>query len=450
MPSTVVKLCSSDARAWAKNQPVWLDAEGEVKRPVTASEQQAIGKALERTKKVTQSFRQVLPLLPPKRAQGPARPRTRTGPIERAEFAFEIGFIGQKRVVTVYRGDLRYATGREVLAARLLFDHGECVLHGLNGKCIGVLRDPFIQSRAPNQGKRVQWSRNPEDSRKAEEALVEQTRTQGVAPVKRAMPVARAAVKTKQNAFSPKNCPNDCRGFRSGSPWAHPKNAAPLTPNQHHPVCMHRGPWEKSQQASPTKELVLYDLEQSKVMRAALPAEVAEAEANFARTQVMMATVQGKPYAVLTVEQAEEAAAEARGDAPTRAVDATAPVRLVRPTNTTVPAAEEPEDEHELDTLSPPAGDEEPSELELEGASSDDIGHAGADEGDAELDLADADLDPAELSASEPGTSTESDRQSWPTLDDLTPNPERYRERAEVTAAQYLTRRPTNAAPTGT
>src|SRR5262245_24085189 len=118
MPSAIVRLSSTDARAWARNQPVWLDAQGDVERAVTREEQAAISRALERTQRINQSFRTTLPLLAPKNSSGVRRGiAQKKQPVEVAEFAFEISFSGQKRVVTVFHGELRYASGREVLAA---------------------------------------------------------------------------------------------------------------------------------------------------------------------------------------------------------------------------------------------------------------------------------------------------------------------------------------------
>jgi hypothetical protein len=313
MPSTIVKLSSSDARAWTHNQPVWLDPNGEVDRPVTREEQHAISKALERSVRIKQSFRAKLPLLALNSTGRRTVSRTRAK-VEELDTAFEVTYVGEKRVVTVWNGDRRYATGREVLSARLLADHGECVLHGRNGKCIGVLRDPFINQREPQLGSRVQWSRNPTDPRRSEAERSELTRErdeQRVAPVRRRK---RAAIVRKgKSLYAPQNCPNDCRGRRGGQAWKLSPSATPPTDDEHHPLCAHAATWAATLDRPQTTE-VLYDLETSEVKRPAVPDEIAEADANEARTGLRQVSVAGRVFAVLSPEDAERAQNEARGE----------------------------------------------------------------------------------------------------------------------------------------
>lgn len=389
MPSTIVKLSSSDARAWAHNQPVWLDETGEAVRPVTRDEQHAIGKALERTRKTSQSFRMELALLPATPLQrrsasslsmrrgAPTRPTTTT--IERIECAFEVAYVGAKRVVTVFHGKLRYATGREVLSARLLADHGECVLHGRNGKCIGVLRDPLIQERPPQTGRRVQWSRNPDDAIEGERRMLS-----SVSPMQRRIKRARHAGAQKPT-YSPAQCPNDCRGLREGAPWALAKGTKPPAEDEHHPVCKFAAAWAATLTPIETTD-VLYDLELSTVARPAMPNEIEEAADNERKTGMRQLTVAGRLYAVLSASEAARAALEARGEEP--------------------------------DAIDRAIGT------------------------DATIDL-DAEPDGSDLVVTPPitqGLSNEAERASWPNIDRLQPTSELYRQRAEVTARDYLAR----------
>lgn len=394
MPSTIVKLSSSDARAWAHNQPVWLDEKGEVDRPVTRDEQHAIGKALERTRRTNQSFRLELPLLPavslqrrPMGALSAARRpgaavRTQTSTIERLDCAFEVTFVGQKRVVTVFNGRFRYATGREVLAARLLADHGECVLHGRNGKCIGVLRDPLIQERPPVTGRRVQWSRNPADAVEGERSMLA-----SVSPMQRRIRHARHPGSQKP-VYSPAQCPNDCRGIRAGQAWALAKDARPPSADEHHPVCKFAASWAQTLAPAETTE-VLYDLELSTVARSAMPSEIQEAAATEARTGMRQVTVAGRVYAVLSRADADKAALEARGeetgDPLDEAIDSGADIDMTLG----------------LDT-----------------------------ESDSEL---------VQTPPLQQGPSSATDRASWPKLDEVQPY-DRQRPLTRVTASDYLAR----------
>jgi hypothetical protein len=383
MPGTIVKLSSGHARAWAHNQPVWLTESGEIARPVTRSEQHAISRALERTARVNRSFRLDLTLedvvSTPHgfvRRRAPLGRSTVVTPPPKITCAFEVQVVATKRVVTVWYGALRYATGREVIAAQILADHGECVLHGRNGKCIGVLRDPLVAEREPNYGKRVQYSRTFDEQQQAEEQLALELEDQepvlpDVAPVKRRVlpgrpgrrithaspnnlgaadrpaaltgarpgtrpgarpgakaggrPAARPAAKpvprvpprvpAPDRPLSPDECWNDCRGRKGGQAWSLAKGAIPPTENQHHPVCKYARAWNATL-TTPQTSSVLYDLELGRVARSAMPEEIAEADVAERTTTMRNITVAGRLYAVLNRGDADLAEREARGEEP--------------------------------------------------------------------------------------------------------------------------------------
>lgn len=296
----------------------------------------------------------------------------------RIALAFEVTFVGSKRVVTVFHGKLRYATGREVLAARLLADHGECVLHGRNGKCISVLRDPLIRERPPVTGRRVQWSRNPADAIEGERRMLA-----SVSSVQRRVRHARHAG-AQNPMYSPAQCPNDCRGLRDGMAWALAKGAKPPTDGEHHPVCKFAAAWAATLVPIETTD-VLYDLELSTVERAALPSEIEEAAENERKIGMRNVTVAGRLFAVMSAAEAERAALEARGEEPD-AIDTAIGTGAV------------------IDLDGEPEGDE----LVM-------------------------------TSTANSGPSTESDRDQWPTIDPLTSS-DVSRQRADVTARDYLAR----------
>jgi hypothetical protein len=399
---------------------------------VTREEQQAISRVLEKSQRIQSSFRQVVPLLPVKRSG--RRLTVSNKQVPTVAFAFEVTFVGHKRVITVFKDQLRYATGRDVLSARLLADHGECVLHGRNGKCIGVLRDPYVQSRPKLNGSRVQKSRGSEENERRERELIDEAR--GAPPVKKkpavvrravmpaapgatlsapapiapfVRPPARAEVSPAPRAMattpppapplrvveplapagtpaavSPDECPHDCRGRVAGTTgWTLSAEVAPPGDDQHHPFCPHASAWKAASQPSTGDELVLYDIELATVMREAEPSEIEEARESEARTQMPNVTVQDRVYAVLPRKFAEQAAAEARGE---------------------MDASETTLDEHESDTIVPEADAPE-------------------------------------------STSTEASRRDWPTLDTLQRSAIDLRENAEITARDYLTRRPGSSSP---
>jgi hypothetical protein len=290
-------------------------------RPVTRQEQQAISRALERSRSIQQSFRLSIPLLDVQhsgRSQHRARmPAVRAlapslVPPAKLDCEFEVSIVGKERVVTVYSGKLRYSTGREVLAARLLADHGECVLHGRNGKCMAVLRDPLIAERVPVQGRRVQFSRNPGD----EQAAVDLAAS--VASVNQ-----RVKRSGKQGPiYSPDQCPNDCRGRRGGGEWAIAKGTTPPADDEHHPVCKFAPAWAATLSQTSTRA-VLYDLELGVVAREAVESEVLEAQQARSLTGIGQVTVQGRLYAVLSSEEGDQASREAHGDTTPVATDVT-------------------------------------------------------------------------------------------------------------------------------
>lgn len=323
-------------------------------------------------------------------------------PTQKVTFAFEVNVVGKKRTVTVWLGNLRYASGREVIAADILADHGECVLHGRNGKCIAVLRDPLATTRTPNRGRRVQWSRTKEEKAAGEAALAARLDEDSVSPVQRRVVRARP-VGPQQAIYSPEHCPNDCRGKKPGNQaWALAKGAIPPTEFEHHPVCKHARAWAQTLSAPETTE-VLYDLELSKIARGAMPEEIAEADQAEKTTTMRNITVAGRIFAVLPRTEAEQAEREARGE--TFEVQSSEMEGEID----VAPASDDLGDEHEFDTEAPPPP----------GAS-----ERGAIE----------EIEPAAA------LSSEQERELWPDLEQL--SAEKHRERAEVTARTYLARSP--------
>lgn len=424
MPSTIVKLSSSDARAWAHNQPVWLHESGDVARPVTRQEQYAISRSLEKSRDVQQSFRIRVPLYDVVQSRNgiQARRTAQRGSlgvkmpepaVPMAEFAFEIIKAGKLRVVNVWQGNLRYVTGRQKLAARLLADHGECVLHGRNGMCIAVLRDPLVAERAPNLGKRVQYSRNPDDEKLLAEERERRDNPGRVVATRLAPPKPRNAV------LSPEECKNDCRGYRGGEAWALAKGARPPTEREHHPVCMYAAAWSATLPDSAATTSVLYDLELSRVARAAEENEIEEANVTESKTGMRQVTVQGRLYAVLAATEANQAAREARGDTEDESDDA----------DTEVSSSDTPEDPVLSSISSALAGADPEGQRQLV-ETRDDEGSVTHYVDGREVVTEQAVIAP--LSATE-------ERERWPELDDLQQS--KVERRSGVTAATYLARR---------
>jgi hypothetical protein len=130
---------------------------------------------------------------------------------------------------------------------------------------------------------------------------------------------------------------------------------------------------------------VLYDLELSTVARVAMPNEIEEAAQSEQKLGMRQVTVMGRVYGVMPAAEAARAALEARGEEP--------------------------------DAIDRAIGT------------------------DADIDL-DSESDSADLVVTPPiqsGPSTSDDRAEWPSLEELT-SPEAHRQRAHVTARDYLAR----------
>jgi hypothetical protein len=481
MPSTIVKMSSGHARAWAHNQPVWLDEHGDVARLVTRAEQHTISRALERTARVNKSFRLELTLedvIPTRngmvRRRAPLGRNLPATPPQKITCAFEVVVVGTKRSVTVWFGSLRYATGREIIAAQLLADHGECVVHGRNGKCLTVLRDPLVREREPSAGRKVQWSSTPEERRSAEVGLLGELDTASVAPVQRQVRAKARMVGPQRHVYSPDQCPNDCRGRRGNQAWSLAKGAIPPTELEHHPVCKYARDWS-STLSTPETTSVLYDLELSRVARGAMPEEIAEADLAERTTTMRNITVAGKLYAVLPRDEAEQAEREARGEGEDEVTQTQAPLAPLAPApRRTAPPTEQlplraasrplPAIEPDgLDEPEPKDEDEEvPEELEaLNRAELDSMLGSSFEPGD-EPDGHEAPTEPAPPLPPAPAarrtsapraqviesetlvlSADEAEREAWPDLEALAP--EQHRTRAELTARNYLARSPSPA-----
>lgn len=144
MPSSI-KLTTAEHRAWRVNKAQWVSPEGVVLRAVTPEEEKAIFPAVERTKAVgkTQSY----PLTVVYRQEDPD-----SGVIyeqkTQMEATVRVTITGRERhnyVLDVFVNGCRYVKGREIIEKRMLATHGECNLHGPNGKRIRVIRNPLIK-----------------------------------------------------------------------------------------------------------------------------------------------------------------------------------------------------------------------------------------------------------------------------------------------------------------
>lgn len=360
MPSTV-KLGSADHRAWRMNRAHWVSPAGRVVRVVEPKEEDALSLAKKRVRAVGKS--------------GTARiPNPTGGPNGGPSVVqFEIVKTGPKRdafVIETYLEGDRYVRGRDIIIARIVAQHGECILLGTNGKRLIVARDQrrvraLADARTRAGGKtgghvsehlddildergldpvatgphyaKLPGSRSIHHRRVGRHRMVKKSSRviadATLAPDERDLrrvedgqvmhpkeaelrdhlrtPTAEAAraqqsVRLQVRAFNPEECPNNCRGFADGTEGWSWPAAVEQRDSMHHPTCAHAGAWKRSQDPGPAR--VLYDLDRRRELRPATDEEVAEAENHAARYGTPAVTIGSRQYAV--IEQGEFDVAE--------------------------------------------------------------------------------------------------------------------------------------------
>lgn len=149
-----VKLSTAEHRAWRVNKAQWVSPEGVVLRAVTPEEEKALFPAVERTKRMgkTQSY----PLEVVYRQEDPD-----TGQVyeqkTQMEATVRITRTGREQgsfIADVFVNGCRYVKGREIIEKRMLATHGDCNLHGPNGKRIRVVRDPRVRRPTYSESQR--------------------------------------------------------------------------------------------------------------------------------------------------------------------------------------------------------------------------------------------------------------------------------------------------------
>jgi len=171
-----------------------------------------------------------------------------------------------------------------------------------------------------------------------------------------------------------------------------------------------------------------------------MPQEIIEADESERRTGVRQVTVAGRVFAVLPIEEGEQAAAEARGETykaatspnGNRAQSNRSPVHIEEHGTIEVRLPSPPQ------PLAPPAPDAELGELPVDG----ELEHGSDGESFPPDVLVDDDAESVamvEASATPPSPER---REQWPLLEHLLPatDPDSLRRRSEVTASSYLSR----------
>lgn len=327
----IVRLKTPELREWRENQSHLVDAEGHLLEVLARPLEMALAQVSRSARSQRKSITQKVALGGREYTLGVEV--TRTG-MNVEDLSLRMTVDGQ-----------RVVTGREVFAAKMLQEHGECQLRACNGVILKVVRDPGVhrptllesQQIAPkpehcpckNWGRAhpgthyatCQWNRlappnerAPSDAIPEEEARMLPTEAFASLKLKPVQAVSthvitarvdpHAVVTQAEVLDAPETCRNECLK------WATPKGF-PIPAGQHHPTCLFAKRWAiKTAQETPRW---LVDLNTGEKVRQASNSEVGESEVQAQRTGSPIIHINEVPYAVVLET---ELAAEARESAP--------------------------------------------------------------------------------------------------------------------------------------
>lgn len=322
-----VRLTGSQFRKWTSNSPIVLNGEGAPDRDTTEGERRAI---LELTR----------------HAQVRGTPASAKAPggssVVRVDISQE-PMPGRpdlrKKVATITIDGCQITDTHSVMRAELLAEHGECQVLMPNGKFMMMVRDPSVvrgtardanrnapkpehcqcrdwgdphpgrhhrvcehNAKAPPEergdigaGEGVRVS---EDEVQVIEATKKVQRGTPALPARPAPTLVQSAVVTpKPDAYSPEECPNQCRR------WAEYKGNG----ETHHAICQYAEAWE----ARNKPRSVLVSIDNGEILRAATLQEIGEAEANEERTGGKIVKVGEESFVVVSEEDARKMAGSA-------------------------------------------------------------------------------------------------------------------------------------------
>lgn len=365
----IVRLKAAELRRWRQNTSYLVDDAGMLVCEVPAALEQALSNLTRTARSQRKSLEQTVAI--GGRHFAISIVITRTG-IDSADFSVEPNVDGH-----------RVITGRQVMAAEMLQEHGECQLRAPNGVILKVVRDPaahrpsFAESQQiaprpehcpcktwgrPHPGTHYStcpWNRlAPPDERAPSNAIDEEEArglpTEALSGLRRrpvtsnnpatspiAAAVSRTAVVTQSAPLDPpESCRNDCRS------WATPKGF-PIPDGQHHPTCAFARAWAIKTARETPRWLV--ELSTGERVRLATNEEVGQAEVTAQKTGSPIIHIDDVPYAVilqteLDAEERENAAHAATLPAPDPLIarHPAKPGGVIFPDETRAPPAPEP------------------------------------------------------------------------------------------------------------
>lgn len=325
----IIKLKKADMTEWRENVAHLVDDEGYLKSQVDKPLETAISQ-------VTRSARAQRKSLTQQVAIGPSRAHVVAVTVTRT------GMNADDLSVVPTVDGMRVVTGREVVAARYLQEHGECQLRAPNNVILKIVRDPGLRRPTFQESQQIaprpehcpcrawgrehpgrhyptcEWNRlAPPDERAVSDSVPEEDirtmPTEAFASLRpRAVKTAAntaIAAKVNPNAVvqqapsldSPENCRNQCLA------WATPKGF-PIPKGQHHPTCQYAKPWAIATAKAIPRWLI--DMRTGEKVRTASDAEIGEADVTAQRTGSPIIHIDETPYAVVLETQLAEIEAE--------------------------------------------------------------------------------------------------------------------------------------------
>lgn len=331
----IVRLTAKQLRAWRENVSHLVDDAGHLVAPIDRALDGGIATVVRSARSQRKTLEQKVAI-----GSGPAR-REHVVRVEVTRTGIDANDIALTTLVDGHR----VVSGREVIAAQMLAEYGECQLRASNGVIIKVVRDPGIHRptfqeslqiapkpehcpcRAwghPHPGRHYptcQFNRlAPPDERALSDVIPEEdirvlpteafaALARRPAPNPATTPIAarvdpRAVVTEAPPLDPPESCRNGCLE------WATPKGY-PIPPGQHHPTCMFAKAWAIKTSSEIPRWLV--DLRSGEKVRLADREEIGQAEVAAQRTGSPIIHLNDVPYAVVLETELIAEEAEARG-----------------------------------------------------------------------------------------------------------------------------------------
>lgn len=322
----VIKLQPAELREWRENRRHLVDDEGHLKGIIGPHLEQALSTVLRSAQMQRKSLVQRVSVGKPEaREEHDICVTVERKGVGVADIAITATIDGQ-----------RIVSGREVLAAKMLQEHGECQLRAPNNVILKVVRDPGIRRPTFQESQQIApkpehcgckswgrphpgthyatcpWNASAPPDERALDTRIAESEIQMLppqafdalkarpTPLAQPAPIAarvdpRAVVVQAEEIDAPSTCRNGCLS------WATPKGF-PVPEGQHHPTCGFAQRWA-IQTARDTPRWLI-DLQTGERVRRATNEEIGAAEVIAQKTgspiiHINVGPLEDKPYAVV-------------------------------------------------------------------------------------------------------------------------------------------------------